>query len=134
MKNNYDLMMEKIIAEYCKNSKPKLLLHSCCAPCSSSTLERLYQFFDITILFYNPNISPKSEYEKRLEELKRFVKEKNYDIKFVEVEYDDRPFKEISKGLENLSEGGERCFRCYRLRLEETAKKAKEGGYDFFTV
>lgn len=126
--------MENIIEEYCKNSKPKLLLHSCCAPCSSSTLERLIEFFDITILFYNPNISPKMEYEKRLEELKRFVKEKSYNIEFLRLEYDDKPFKEISKGLENLSEGGERCFRCYRLRLEQTAKRAKEGGYDFFTT
>ena len=134
MKNNYDLIMENIIEEYCKNSKPKLLLHSCCAPCSSSTLERLIEFFDITILFYNPNISPKMEYEKRLEELKRFVKEKSYNIEFLRLEYDDKPFKEISKGLENLSEGGERCFRCYRLRLEQTAKRAKEGGYDFFTT
>ncbi|MBQ7104913.1 MAG: epoxyqueuosine reductase QueH [Bacilli bacterium] len=132
---NYQLKLEEILKEN-KDKTPTLLLHSCCAPCSSYVLEYLTNFFQITILFYNPNISSEKEYLKRLNELKRLVKEMPHSnkIEIVEGRYDNKEFLEISKGLEDLKEGGERCFKCYRLRQEEAAKYAKENNFDYFTT
>lgn len=133
MKINYDLYLEKIINEIKeKNIKPKLLLHTCCAPCSSSVITRLSEYFDITVFYYNPNIEPQEEYELRKEEQKRFLKEINLGIKFEDCDYENEKFKSISKGLEQLPEGGYRCHECYKLRLIKTANKAKELKYDYF--
>lgn len=133
MKINYDLYLEKIIKEIKnKNIKPKLLLHTCCAPCSSSVITRLSNFFDITVFYYNPNIEPYEEYELRKEEQKRFLFELNLGIKFEDCDYEHEEFKNISKGLENLKEGGLRCHKCYKLRLLKTATKAIALNYDYF--
>ncbi len=133
MKTNYDLELEKIIKELdCSNKKPTLLLHSCCAPCSSSVIERLNNNFKITIYYYNPNIEPIEEYTKRKEEQKRFIKELNKDIEFLDCDYDNETWKCTTKGLEDLPEGGYRCHKCYELRLRKTALKAKELNYDYF--
>lgn len=132
---NYQLKLESILEEN-KEKTPKLLLHSCCAPCSSYVLEYLTNYFDITILFYNPNISEEKEYLKRLNEIKKLVEEiphKN-KIEIVEGRYEPKEFFDIARGLEDAKEGGERCFKCYRLREEEAAKYAKENNYDFFTT
>lgn len=116
--------------------KKKLLLHSCCAPCSSYVLEYLNTFFNITVFFYNPNITSGEEYRYRVGEVQRFIKEFGLSehVNFVEGKYDPASFFAVAKGLEDLPEGGERCFRCYRLRLRETAKYAKENGFDCFTT
>ena len=132
---NYSLKTEEII----KNNKreqvmPSLLLHACCAPCSSACLEYLNGNFDMTVFYYNPNISPESEFKKRLGEEKRLVSEMplSKEIKVLEGEYNYGDFLEAVQGLEDVPEGGERCFKCYRLRLEKTAKLAKELGFDYF--
>lgn len=132
---NYQLKLEEIIKEN-KDKTPKLLLHSCCAPCSSYVLEYLTNYFNITILFYNPNITSKEEYDKRLNELKRLVENLPHSnkIEIIETRYEPKEFVDIAKGLEDAKEGGERCFKCYRLRLEEAAKYAKSNNYDFFTT
>ena len=117
-----------------KNKKPKLLLHVCCAPCSSHCLSELEPYFDITVFYYNPNISPFEEYVRRLNEEKRFVKEVYPNINVIDAKYDNESFEQLAKGFENLKEGGERCKKCYRLRLEQTAQFAKENGFDFFTT
>ena len=117
-----------------KNKKPKLLLHVCCAPCSSHCLSELEPYFDITVFYYNPNISPFKEYARRLNEEKRFVKEVYPNINVIDAKYDNESFEQLAKGFENLKEGGERCKKCYRLRLEQTAQFAKENGFDFFTT
>lgn len=115
---------------------PSLLLHSCCAPCSSYTLEYLTQYFNITVFYYNPNISPAEEFFKRVAEQKRLISElpvKN-PVSFIEGDYDYSEFLEAVKGLEHIPEGGERCFACYRLRLERTARLAAEMGFDYFAT
>ncbi len=136
-KINYQRQLDGIISELEKNgSTPTLLLHSCCAPCSSYVLEYLSRYFKITLLYYNPNISPSEEYYKRVEEQKRLIEElpvKN-SVSFIEGEYKPDDFYSCVKGCENLREGGERCFKCYRLRLEYTARLAKSRGYDYFTT
>jgi predicted adenine nucleotide alpha hydrolase (AANH) superfamily ATPase len=132
MNINYQRKLEELVANL--DYTPKLLLHSCCAPCSSRCIEYLSNYFDVTVLYYNPNISPKLEYEKRKEEQIKFINEfesKN-KLDFMDVGYDYNDFVNISKGLEHVPEGGERCFKCYRLRLDKTAKVAKENGYDYF--
>ena len=137
MKVNYQLVLDREIQQITEAGKvPKLLLHSCCAPCSSYVLEYLSQYFDITVLYYNPNISPAAEFEKRAAEQERLVASipALHPITFLCGHYDPSEFTAISKGLEDLPEGGERCTKCYRLRLEETAKLAKELGYDYFTT
>lgn len=137
MKQNYQLLMEQEIEKNIKlNKKPTLLLHCCCAPCSSYVLETINNYFDITVLYYNPNISPVEEFNKRYNELKKLVKETNLEdkIKFLEVEYNNEEFEEIAKGLENEPEGGARCTKCYYLRLEMTARIAKEHNFDYFTT
>ena len=131
---NYQKELDKIIAGLDEANPPRLLLHSCCAPCSSYTLEYLSNYFDITVYYFNPNISPKAEFDKRFAEQKRLIEQlphKNV-IRLVEGDYNYDDFLQIAKGLEDVAEGGERCFRCYRMRLESTARLAKEQGYDYF--
>lgn len=131
-KINYQRELDKLIASL--EGTPRLLLHSCCAPCSSYCLEYLSQYFSITVLYYNPNISPEEEFRKRAEEQARLISElpvKNR-VELVVDEYDPGEFFEAVKGLENTPEGGERCFVCYRLRLERAARYAAEHGFDYF--
>lgn len=134
-KVNYQKLLDEIIM---KNERedimPSLLLHSCCAPCSSYTIEYLSQYFSITVLYYNPNISEQAEYEKRKAEQIRLINSmpvKN-KVDFLDCRYDSGEFFDIAKGYEDCREGGERCFRCYRLRLEKTAQIAKNNGFDYF--
>ncbi|MBP5306335.1 MAG: epoxyqueuosine reductase QueH [Lachnospiraceae bacterium] len=134
-KRNYQKELDTLLESLKKEGKkPKLLLHACCAPCSSYTLEYLSEYFDITVFYYNPNISPKEEYDKRVEELSRLIKEMPLKgpVDLIPGRYDPQEFYDIAKGLEALPEGGERCFKCYRLRLLESAAKAKEIGADYF--
>lgn len=131
---NYQLELEKTLKQI-DRTKPKLLLHVCCAPCSSYVLTYLSDYFDITVLYYNPNISPIEEYNKRLNEEKRLIKElKKENIHIMECNYDSIKFDEISKGLEDAPEGGIRCHKCYTLRMEETAKLASIKNFDYFTT
>lgn len=134
---NYQKLLDKEIENIVKEGKVKtLLLHSCCAPCSSYVLEYLSEYFKITVLYYNPNIFPKEEYEYRIDEQRKLINAmptKN-KIEFISTEYEPEKFYEIARGYENVPEGGERCFRCYELRLRESAKYAKEGGFDYFTT
>ena len=135
MKQNYQLILDKTIETECASGRrPTLLLHACCAPCSSYVLEYLTEFFDITLFFYNPNISPKEENYFRFAEIVRLVGEMglSQSVKIIEGKYEPRRFYELSSGLEALPEGGARCALCYDLRLRETARLAKEGGYDYF--
>ena len=137
MNRNYQKELDRILEEIQKEEKvPRLFLHSCCAPCSSYVLEYLSPYFEITDFFYNPNISPREEYEKRAKELQKLIEEMPLVHKpvFLEGEYRPEDFFEMAKGLENVPEGGERCFKCYRLRLEEAARLAAEGGYDYFAT
>lgn len=136
-KINYHQKMLEIIQEQCdEENVPRLLLHSCCAPCSSYCLELLSQYFEVTVFYYNPNIYPPEEYTMRVAEQDRFVKEfpAKHKISFVEGTYDTEKFYAMAKGMEQLKEGGERCFSCYELRLKESAEYAKENGFDFFTT
>ncbi len=132
-KINYQKELDKI-TDSLNGDVPKLFLHSCCAPCSSYTLEYLSNYFDITVYYFNPNISPKAEFDKRYAEQKRLIEAlpSKHPIKLVCGEYDYNDFLKIAKGYEDVPEGGERCFRCYRMRLESTAKLAKEQGFDYF--
>lgn len=137
MKINYQTELEKIIAEHqSRGETPTLFLHSCCAPCSSYVLEYLSKYFKITVFYYNPNIYPDEEYYKRVEEQKQFIKDFKSDnpIDFTEGNFDKNRFYAVTKGMENLPEGGKRCFKCYELRLQEAAKYAKTHGFDYFTT
>lgn len=135
MKHNYHKMMMGIIHELdSKKERPKLLLHSCCAPCSSYVLELLRNFFDIEILFFNPNIAPEQEYAKRFEEQVRLVEEMGLNYQVIEAEQESRLFYEAIKGCEALGEGSERCIRCFTLRLDKAARYAKTNRFDFFTT
>lgn len=132
---NYQLILDKTLEEIKnKGARPSLLLQACCAPCSSYVLEYLCSYFDITLYFYNPNIAPAEEYNFRANELKRLVEEMpvNNAPKIIICDYDNSPFFEMAKGLEDLPEGKERCFRCYRLRLQAAAEFAKSNGFDYF--
>ena len=131
---NYNLECEKILNSIDLNHKPTLLLHSCCAPCSSAVLERISKYFKITILFYNPNITDYEEYLKRKEELKRLIKDVGYDIKIMDCDYDKEKFISLALGLENKKEGDIRCYKCYKLRLEKTAMEARNNNFDYFTT
>ena len=136
-KINYQLALDKIIEENQKQQKvPSLLMHSCCAPCSSYCLTYLAQYFRITIFYYNPNISPETEYKKRVKEQIRLIQSLNvkYPISFVEGTYEPEKFYEMAKGLEEVKEGGIRCFACYKMRQREAAYYAKEHGFDYFTT
>lgn len=137
MKKNYQLVLNTIIDNIQKDKKtPTLLLHSCCAPCSSYVLEYLSQYFSITIFYYNPNIYPNNEYQKRVEEQKRLISQMKFknNVSFLEGEYCPEVFFAMAKGLEDENEGGKRCFKCYEMRLREAAIIAKEKGYDYFTT
>jgi len=139
-KINYGKLLEAKLKELNeKGERPRLLLHACCAPCSSYVLEYLHKYFDISLLYYNPNISPETEYFTRAEELKRLAGAMNeafsltaQPIKVEIAPYDPAPYEAIAKGRETLAEGGARCMDCYRLRLEYAAKTAKDGGYGYF--
>ncbi len=134
---NYQKELDKILEKLEREEKiPTLLLHSCCAPCSSYVLEYLSQYFKITDFFYNPNIDPESEYTKRIVELQRLIDTMplKHSVSFLAGSYDREKFYEMAKGLEHVREGGERCFGCYELRLREAAKVAAEGEYDYFTT
>ncbi|MBQ7573931.1 MAG: epoxyqueuosine reductase QueH [Clostridia bacterium] len=137
MSANYQLILDETLKKISGSGKtPTLFLHACCAPCSSYVLEYLSSYFNIIIYFYNPNISPESEFIRRTHELQRLINTmplKN-EVKFIEGEYDSSVFFDMAKGMENMREGGERCFKCYRLRLEQTAIMAKEYGADYFTT
>lgn len=137
MKENYQKILDETIAGLEERGEvPKLLLHSCCAPCSSYVLEYLSNYFYITVLYYNPNIYPEDEYYHRAVEQKRFIKEfpTIYPVTFVEGNFEPERFYETVKGYENIREGGERCFRCYELRLREAAEYAKKLNCDYFTT
>ncbi len=135
IKRNYQKELEQLLENLkSRNKIPKLLLHSCCAPCSSYVLSYLSPYFNITVFYYNPNISPEEEYLFRKKEqidLLSKIKAKN-TISFLDCDYEDFKFYQISSGLENEKEGGKRCFNCYRLRLEKTAVTAKALGFEFF--
>lgn len=136
-KINYQKELDKVLDGLGQQGRvPRLLLHSCCAPCSSYVLEYLSEYFEITVFYYNPNIYPESEYHKRVTEQQMLIGKLNplYPISFLEGTYDKEKFYRMSAGLEQEKEGGERCLRCYALRLRETAKRAKEGGFDYFTT
>ncbi len=134
---NYQKELDKIISEISeKNITPTLLLHSCCAPCSSYVLTYLAEYFKITVFYYNPNIYPESEYTYRVNEVKRLIEEipvKN-KISFIEGEYNSDLFFETVKGFENEKEGGERCFKCYDMRIKEASEIAKKNGFDYYTT
>lgn len=134
---NYQKELEKLIEKQQRDGvKPSLLLHSCCAPCSSYVLEYLAPYFNICDFYYNPNISPKQEYEDRKEELIRLIREMGLStqVTFLEGTYQPEEFFAMAKGLEELPEGGERCFKCYEMRLRESAKIAKEQGAEYFAT
>ena len=134
---NYQKELDKIISEISeKNITPTLLLHSCCAPCSSYVLTYLAEYFKITVFYYNPNIYPESEYAYRVNEVKRLIEELSVKnkISFIEGEYNPDLFFETVKGLENEKEGGERCFKCYDLRIKEASEIAKKNGFDYYTT
>ena len=136
-KINYQKELEKIIEEnQKKNVIPKLLLHACCAPCSSYCLEYLSQYFEIILYYFNPNISLKEEYDYRLEEEKRLISlmEFKNPVTIVDSTYNPKEFFDAVKGLENEPEGGKRCAECFKLRLKATAKKAKELNVDYFST
>lgn len=137
MKINYQKILDKKLEELSASNKvPSLLLHSCCAPCSSYVLEYLSEFFNITVFYYNPNIHPELEYRKRVDEQKEFIE--NLPVKrkinFIEGKYLPEEFFDMAKGLEEEREGGHRCFKCYELRLKEAAKTASELNFDYFTT
>ena len=137
MIRNYQKELDKRIEEIIiEADMPSLLLHSCCAPCSSYVLEYLSPYFRITDFYYNPNISPQKEYEERKEELERLLRELplKAPVTFLEGNYEPERFFQMAKGLEGLPEGGERCFRCYELRLREAAMMAKKLGTDYFAT
>lgn len=132
VKMNYNLIMKEQIEKF--TSPQTLLLHACCAPCSSAVLEKLKNIFKITVYFYNPNITDKEEYEKRYLELERFIKEFDSNINLIKEEFSPTTFFEMSKGLEQEPERGSRCYKCYNLRLQKTALIAEEKNFDFFTT
>ena len=134
---NYQKELDKVIESLSQQEKvPTLLLHSCCAPCSSYVLEYLSDYFGITVFYYNPNIYPDEEYEMRVWEQQRFIRAfpAKYPIDFIEGAYDKERFYEMARGLEQVPEGGERCFQCYELRLREAGELAKARGFDYFTT
>lgn len=130
MKTNYQIETDNCIAALAPDHRPTLLLHSCCGPCSSYVLEYLTQHFDVTILYYNPNIQPEAEYEKRLFYQREVLK--HIPARILECSYDGDAFARIAAGFETVPEGGERCARCFLLRLEETAQRAAAHHFDFF--
>lgn len=136
-KVNYQKELEKTLAKLEQDGRvPRLLLHSCCAPCSSYVLEYLSQYFEITVFYYNPNLYPDTEFTKRAAEQQRLIREMDtlHPVSFLEGTFDKESFYQMSEGMETLKEGGARCFRCYELRLRKTVEMAKSGGFDYFTT
>lgn len=136
-KINYQRRMEQLIGESCSGaSVPRLLLHSCCGPCSTHCIQCLAEYFSVTVYYYNPNIFPPEEYRMRAAEQERFVRAfpARHPLDFVEGTYDSERFYEMARGREELPEGGERCFACYELRMREAALYARSHGFDFFTT
>lgn len=141
-KINYQKELDKITAQIGENlpeeRKPHLLLHACCAPCSSYVLEYLTRFFHVTLYYYNPNITPDTEYRKRVEEVRRLIAEAGYEtrgqVTLLEGVYDPERFFAMAKGMEDLPERGERCYHCYALRMEEAAREAAQLHADYFTT
>ncbi|MCI5935937.1 MAG: epoxyqueuosine reductase QueH [Lachnospiraceae bacterium] len=134
---NYQKELDKVIESLSQQEKvPTLLLHSCCAPCSSYVLEYLSNHFGITVFYYNPNIYPDEEYEMRVREQQRFIRAfpAKHPIDFIEGAYDKERFYEMARGLEAVPEGGQRCFQCYELRLREAGELAKARDFDYFTT
>lgn len=134
---NYQIMMDEELDKIKQlNKKPTLLLHACCAPCSSYVLEYLSSYFDITILYYNPNIFPKEEFTKRYNELDKLIQEMKLDknVKLVEIGYRNEDFEDVIDGMRDEPEGGSRCYRCYLLRLGEAAKYASSHNFSYFTT
>lgn len=134
---NYSNLLENELGNILDSgATPSLLLHSCCAPCSSYVISYLIKYFDITILYYNPNIAPRAEYEKRKEEQIRLINEIEHEnvLTIMDCDYDNERFEEIVKGLEKEKEGGSRCWGCYRLRLEKTAALASDNNFDYFAT
>ena len=138
MKRNYQKELDAIIEDIKRTGiRRRLLLHSCCAPCSSYCLLYLAEFFDITDLYYNPNITDQAEYDKREKELGRLIEAYNAqgkNIRYIEEAYEPALFFALTKGLYDVPEGGERCYICYKMRLQKAAQYAKEGGFDYFTT
>lgn len=136
MKINYQKELDQILERIDpKERKPRLLLHSCCAPCSSYVLEYLSSYFEITIFYYNPNITEKEEYEKRIQEVKRLIREMGLvDVNVVEEEHDPKAFFAMAAKWPGEREGGRRCYDCYKMRLDRTAELAAQEGYDYFTT
>lgn len=135
MKLNYQKELDKIIEQLNKTKeRPTLLLHSCCAPCSSYVLEYLSPFFDITVFFYNPNITEEAEYRKRIEEVKRLIKEMGLlGVSVMEGDYNPKAFFAMAAKWPGEKEGGKRCYDCYKMRIDETARRAADGNFDYFT-
>lgn len=137
IKRNYQIEMERALARLAdEGRRPRLLLHSCCAPCSSAVLERLDAAFDLTVFYYNPNIAPEDEFRRRAEEQRRLIERIPHigEMNLIVGSYDAERFYALARGLEGAPEGGERCTRCFRLRLERTAQAAREGGFEYFTT
>ena len=134
MKQNYQKQMDAVVASLPQGERPRLLLQSCCGPCSSYVLEALTPYFRVTVLYYNPNIQPREEYDLRLENQRKIIAAlpTPSEVDILECDYDGEKYDAAVKGLEAEPEGGARCTVCFRLRLEETAKRASELGYDFF--
>ncbi len=131
MKINYQKKLEELISTL--ENKPKLLLHSCCGPCSTWVISFLKDYFDITIYYYNPNIEPLEEYLHRKREQIKFLQEyKQAKINFLDCDYNNNEFKDIAKGLENIPEGGARCHKCFYLRMYKTAQVAASNGFSYF--
>lgn len=128
-----DVLTDRLLAE---KRVPRLLLHSCCAPCSSYVLEYLSEYFEITVFYYNPNIYPPEEYDKRSVEQQMLISrmQTRYPVSFTQGDFDREAFYQMARGLEEVKEGGVRCFACYELRLRETARLTKQEGYDYFTT
>lgn len=136
-KINYQRVLEQELEEVSKQKAvPRLLLHSCCAPCSSYVLEYLSEYMEITVFYYNPNIYPEQEYSMRVCEQQELIRKREWGhpISFIEGEYDTKRFYDMARGMEQIPEGGERCFSCYEIRLEECARLAAEEKYDYFTT
>ena len=136
-KINYQKELEKLLTQFeAEQRVPTLLIHSCCAPCSSYVLEYLSEYFKITVFYYNPNIYPESEYTKRIAEQQKLIREMKfrYPVSFLAGEYDKEKFYEMAAGMEDLKEGGARCMKCYELRLSEAARQAVAGGFEYFTT
>lgn len=134
-KINFQKELDKLLEQNQREARvPSLFLHSCCAPCSSYVIEYLSDYFQITVFYYNPNIYPDEEYLHRVKEQQHLICQipQKYPVSFLEGDFDKERFYDMAKGLEKIPEGGERCFQCYRLRLEKTAQLAKEHGFDYF--